>query len=506
MNFSFFLENEEATILFAQDLALALKSGDLVTFQGDLGAGKSTLIRALIRTLANNCTMDIPSPTFTLVQSYQLPQFEVLHADLYRISSIEEMDELGLHESRKDNILLIEWPEKGAEVLGPVTFAITLQYKGCGRHITLDSAEHATERLQRSFAIRTFLITHRRRHIQRRFLAGDASARSYELLDDGNHQEVLMNAPTMQMAQNVDSSYVETTHLAKDISQFVGISQIILENGFSAPRIFAKDLENGILILEDFGCEGLLDQSGNPIEERYIACSELLATFHQKSWPLKKKFATFQLQIPFYDCQAMRAELSLLLDWYLPFQQKKTLNIKQRETFFTCWQPYLDLLTQGENTFVMRDYHSPNILWREHKKGIDRIGLIDFQDGVSGPTVYDLVSLAQDARLFIPPELENKIFNTYCSVRHQAPRPFDEDEFRKLYVLAGTQRVSKILGIFVRLHQRDGKSFYLKYLPHLQNYLIRNLSHPILSPLQSLYQEMGLLSESEALNRDILNA
>ncbi|CBI75717.1 putative ATPase/Phosphotransferase [Bartonella clarridgeiae 73] len=506
MNFSFFLESEEATILFAQDLALALKPGDLVTFQGDLGAGKTTLIRALIRTLANNFTMDIPSPTFNLVQSYQLPQFEVLHADFYRLSSIEEIDELGLHESRKENVLLIEWPEKGAEILGPVTFAITLKHKDCGRYITLTSAVHANERLQRSFAIRAFLTTHGRSHIQRRFLADDASARSYELLDSGNHQEVLMNAPSMQMAQDVDSSYANITHLAKDISQFVGISQLILDNGFSAPHIFAKDLKNGILILENLGCEGLLDQSGNPIEERYIACSELLATFHQKSWPLEKQFATFRLQIPFYDCQAMQAELSLLLDWYLPFQKKKTLNKEQREAFFTCWQPYLDLLIQGENTFVMRDYHSPNILWRKHKKDIDRIGLIDFQDGVSGPTVYDLVSLAQDARLFISSELEDKILNTYCSARHQALRPFDEDEFRKLYVLAGTQRVSKTLGIFVRLHQRDGKSSYLKHLPHLQNYLIRNLSHPILAPLQSLYQEIGFLSESEALNRDILNA
>ncbi|WP_336278708.1 tRNA (adenosine(37)-N6)-threonylcarbamoyltransferase complex ATPase subunit type 1 TsaE [Bartonella sp. CB175] len=496
MNFSFFLKNEEATTLFAQDLALALKPGDLVTLQGDLGTGKSTIAREIIRTLANNDTMDVPSPTFTLAQNYQLPQFEIIHADLYRLSVVEEIYELGLYEAREQNILLIEWPERSEGLLEPVTFAINLQYEGCGRHITLTSEENSIKRLQRSFTIRTFLTTHGRSHVHRRFLAGDASARTYEILNNGHHQEVLMNAPTMQMEQNSDISYVTMTHLAKDIRQFIGINQLILDNGFSAPQIFAEDFEKGLLILEDLGREGLTDQIGNPIEERYIACAELLASFHQKSWPSEKQFSTFFLQIPFYDCKAMQSELSLLLDWYLPFQTQKNLSKQQRKDFFTCWQPYLDSLIQGESTFVMRDYHSPNILWRTNKKGAARIGLIDFQDGLKGPTAYDLVSLAQDARLFIPQALEAKILDAYCTARHKSPRPFDENQLRELYAFAGAQRVSKILGIFVRLHQRDGKPSYLKYLPHMQDYLERNLSHPALIPLQSFYKEIGLLSKA----------
>ncbi|WP_332065255.1 tRNA (adenosine(37)-N6)-threonylcarbamoyltransferase complex ATPase subunit type 1 TsaE [Bartonella sp. CB189] len=494
MNFNFFLENERATTLFAQDLALALKPGDLVTLQGDIGTGKSTFARAIIRALANDDTMDIPSPTFTLAQSYQLPQFEIIHTDLYRLSTAEEIDELGLHEAREQNILLVEWPEKSAGLLGSVTFAITLEYEGFGRHVTLTSTEYSLKRLQRSFEIRTFLTTHGRHNVHRHFLAGDASERTYELLDNGHHQEILMNAPTMQMKQHSDISDTTMAHLAKDIRQFVGINQLILDNGFSAPRIFVKDFEKGLLILEDLGREGLTDQIGNPIEERYIACSELLASFHQKSWSFEKQFATFFLKIPSYDYQTMQSELSLLLDWYLPFQTKKTLSEQQRKAFFTLWQPYLNSLTQGESTLVMRDYHSPNILWRANKEGTSRIGLIDFQDGLKGPTAYDLVSLAQDARLFISSTLEEKILNAYCTARHQEPRPFDEYQLRKLYIFAGAQRISKVLGIFVRLHQRDGKSSYLKHLPHLQDYLARNLSHPTLAPLQHFYKEIGLLT------------
>ncbi|WP_375615646.1 tRNA (adenosine(37)-N6)-threonylcarbamoyltransferase complex ATPase subunit type 1 TsaE [Bartonella sp. AP58NXGY] len=159
MNFSFFLENEEATKLFAQNLALSLKPGDLITLQGDLGTGKSTIARTIIQTLANDNTIDVPSPTFTLMQSYQLPQFEIIHADLYRLSMEEEIDELGLYEACENNILLVEWPERNVALLELATFALTLQYEVHGRHVTLRSAPHSIKRLQQAFAIHTFKKT-----------------------------------------------------------------------------------------------------------------------------------------------------------------------------------------------------------------------------------------------------------------------------------------------------------------------------------------------------------
>ncbi|GAA5096668.1 hypothetical protein GCM10023260_05750 [Bartonella acomydis] len=249
MNFSFFLENEEATKLFAQDLALALKPGDLVTLQGDLGAGKSTIARTIIHTLANDTTLDVPSPTFTLVQNYYLPKFEIIHADFYRLSMAEEIDELGLHEAREQSILLIEWPEKGVELLEPITFSLTLQQRDYGRHVTLTAAQHSLQRLQRSFAIRTFLRIHGRGHVHRHFLAGDVSGHTYELLYNGQYKEVLMDVLTMQMKQNTDPSYITMARLTKDLRQLVGINQLILENDFSAPHIFVKDFEKGLLIL-----------------------------------------------------------------------------------------------------------------------------------------------------------------------------------------------------------------------------------------------------------------
>ncbi|WP_455477064.1 tRNA (adenosine(37)-N6)-threonylcarbamoyltransferase complex ATPase subunit type 1 TsaE [Bartonella sp. B41] len=150
MNFSFFLENEEATKIFAQNFALALKPGDLITLQGDLGTGKSTIARTLIQTLAKDNTMDVPSPTFTLIQNYQLPQFEIIHADLYRLSTAEEINELGINEFREQRILLIEWPEKCVDLLGSITFAIALEYENFGRSITIKSEHTSIERLQLS--------------------------------------------------------------------------------------------------------------------------------------------------------------------------------------------------------------------------------------------------------------------------------------------------------------------------------------------------------------------
>src|SRR5215468_257025 len=116
-SFTVTLPDEGATLRFATDLAGALEPGDLVTLSGDLGAGKTTFARALIRHLAGDERLEVPSPTFTLIQSYALPQFPLVHADLYRISEPRELAELGIEEAIEGAAALLEWPDRADGLL-----------------------------------------------------------------------------------------------------------------------------------------------------------------------------------------------------------------------------------------------------------------------------------------------------------------------------------------------------------------------------------------------------
>lgn len=495
MIFSLFLENEKATERFGEDFALALKKGDLVTLKGDLGAGKTSLSRAIIRTLADDEAMDVPSPTFTLVQVYDLPRFSLNHADLYRINEPEEIEELGFAEALKSGVLLVEWPEKAEGALEKADFSVFLEHLENGRKVTVKAEGKAAERLKRSLLIRDFLKNNNRENVKRRYFTGDASARSYELIYGNNSHEVLMNAPEMEMPEKTGQSYAEIAHLAMSISQFVGIDRLILENGFVAPKILAQDLQNGLLITDDLGRDDLLDENRKPIEHRYIESGRLLSAFHQKDWPKRRQYDDLILDIPDYDRGVLKAEVSLLLDWYLPYVGQPPADDATREAFFNVWEPFFEIFEQSESSFVMRDYHSPNIIWRENEKGLAKIGLIDFQDGQIGPAAYDVVSLAQDARVAINRTLEKNIIEAYCQERRKDVRPFDEKQFKLVYAIAGAQRISKILGIFVRLDRRDGKPGYLKYLPHCRDYLKRNLEHPALSSLHQFYLAAKLIEE-----------
>ncbi len=132
-----FLPDEAATQRFGEDFALALIKGDLVTLSGDLGAGKSSLARAIIRAIADDEGLEVPSPTFTLVQSYEALRIPVAHADLYRISHGEELDELGLVEFLEDGVVLSEWPEQAEGFLPEPSFAVTLTHEGQGGALPL---------------------------------------------------------------------------------------------------------------------------------------------------------------------------------------------------------------------------------------------------------------------------------------------------------------------------------------------------------------------------------
>ena len=135
-SFTVTLSNEEATRRLAIDIAAALEPGDLVTLSGDLGAGKTTFARALIRYLAGDDTIEVPSPTFTFLQTYELPRFTLVHADLYRISGTAELAELGFDDLPDGAVVLMEWPDRAAGFLPPdrLDIAFTLAPARRPRH------------------------------------------------------------------------------------------------------------------------------------------------------------------------------------------------------------------------------------------------------------------------------------------------------------------------------------------------------------------------------------
>ena len=126
------LADEAATIRLGEDLALALKPGDCLALSGDLGAGKSTLARAFLRAMADDPDLEVPSPTFTLVQSYDL-RIPVAHFDFYRMGDASEIDELGFDEALANGICLVEWPEMAADELPVSRIHLTLTHDGDGR-------------------------------------------------------------------------------------------------------------------------------------------------------------------------------------------------------------------------------------------------------------------------------------------------------------------------------------------------------------------------------------
>jgi tRNA threonylcarbamoyl adenosine modification protein YjeE len=127
-----FLPDEAATAAFGAGLAAKLRPGDLVLLKGDLGTGKSTLARALIRALVGDPALEVPSPSFSLVQPYEGPAGPILHADLYRLGSAQEVDELGLFD-RPEAVVIVEWPDRAPDLARRATLTLTLAIPSGGK-------------------------------------------------------------------------------------------------------------------------------------------------------------------------------------------------------------------------------------------------------------------------------------------------------------------------------------------------------------------------------------
>ena len=492
--FSLELANETATARLMADLALLIGPGDIITLSGDLGAGKSAAARAMIRYLADDEALEVPSPTFTLAQTYELPAFPVIHADLYRINDSAELEEIGLSPLPVGTLALIEWPARAASALPPDRIDIALSHRpgfdADARTVIISGYGTGAAVVERLQALRQFLDEAGYAEATRRRMAGDASIRSYARLIVNGGVFILMNSPRRPDGPPIydGKSYSAAVHLAEDVKPFVAIDQGLRARGFSAPSIHHADLEAGFLITEDFGSSAFVEgDPPQPIRERYEAATDLLAALHRKSLPeILPLTSHADYRIPAFDVDALLVELGLMLEWYLP-DRGITPSDDLRNEFVSMWRDLLQRAATAARTWVLRDYHSPNLIWLGERSGIARVGIIDFQDAVLGPVAYDVVSLLQDARIDVPEAIELALLTRYIKARHAADDAFDPAGFAANYALMSAQRNTRLLGTFARLNRRDGKPQYLRHQPRIWTYLSRSLAHPTLSRVRAWY-------------------
>ncbi|HKS84837.1 MAG TPA: tRNA (adenosine(37)-N6)-threonylcarbamoyltransferase complex ATPase subunit type 1 TsaE [Pseudolabrys sp.] len=494
-SFTAALADEAGTHQLMTDIAAVLEPGDMITLSGDLGAGKTTFARALIRYFADDETVEVPSPTFTLTQNYTLPRFNLIHADLYRLSGPSELVEVGLDDAPEDTVTLLEWPDRAGSSLPPdrLDIALTLvpQHGPAARSARVTGYGRFTTRAERIVTMRQFLDRTGFGQASRRRIQGDASTRSYERLTRDGATYILMNSPRRPDGPPVRDGkpYSAIAHLAEEVTAFVAMARALRGRGFSAPAIFAADRQAGLLVIEDLGDELVVEGDPPvPIESRYEAAVDLLAELHgdtlQSVVPVE---SGVEYRIPSYDMEAFMIEAELMLDWYLPKLGTKVNDIK-RNAYRSHWRDLLLPLTTGDHTWVLRDFHSPNLLWLPERDRTARVGLLDFQDAVMGPPAYDLASLLQDARVDVPEMMEIALLSRYVRARMAASPDFEASAFARAYATLAAQRASKILGIFARLELRDHKPQYLRHLPRVWSYLQRSLAHPSLAPLAGWYR------------------
>ena len=305
-------------------------------------------------------------------------------------------------------------------------------------------------------------------------LAGDASFRRYFRVVDGGRTAVLMDAPPDK----------------EDSRPFLDLAAHLVSLGFSAPRALAVDLGEGLILLEDFGDKRVASLlAADPADEReiYETAIDILAALHEQVLPAVA---------PYHRTELLR-EVNIVTEWYLPAVGAAGDVSAYEAAWDAVWQDVI-AETVAAPVLVLRDYHADNLMVLDDRSGLQRLGLLDFQDALAGHAAYDLVSLLQDARRDVDPRLEAAMLDRYMAARGIA----DRARFRASYEVLGAQRNAKILGVFSRLWKRDGKPGYRVFQPRVWGYLERNLRHPALAPVRGWFDAHLPVAQRAAAWRD----
>ncbi|MDM7255537.1 MAG: tRNA (adenosine(37)-N6)-threonylcarbamoyltransferase complex ATPase subunit type 1 TsaE [Paracoccus sp. (in: a-proteobacteria)] len=434
--------DETLTAAVARSLAATARAGDVLLLDGPVGAGKTHFARAFIKARQGDSPEDVPSPTFTIVQTYEA-RGEVWHADLYRLSHPDELIELGLDEALDHAICLIEWPDR---MQAPRGLRLRLSAPDPD-HRDLEFSGEGWPDLTRALARARFLYRSGWGEAWLEPLAGDASARRYFRLH-GARTAVLMEDAAAPDA-------------------YLAMTGWLRERGFHAPEVLAQQREEGLLLLEDLGDDlvaRVLEARPELTGAAYAKMTDLLVELHRHTPPafvLRLDGAELARQVGLFaeyaDAVGAQADLAPVIEAL-----------------------HADLCADVPPVCGLRDFHAENLIWQG-----ETLGILDFQDAVSVHPAYDLVSGLQDVRREVPQAVEEAELSRYIAATGR-----DEARFRAAYALLGAQRNLRIMGIFTRLCARDGKPRYLDFMPRCWALIGRNLAHPALAPLAAALRDV----------------
>lgn len=291
-------------------------------------------------------------------------------------------------------------------------------------------------------------------------LAEDCSFRRYERLQGSLGAAVLMDAPPG----------------LEDVRPFMAVAEKLLTAGYSAPKIIASDVENGLLLLEDLGdatyTKALAD--GGSETELYTLAMDLLGDLHSRPK------AELVAGLPLYDDALLRRELMVFIDGYLPAVLPEPVSADAAAAFLDLWtQPFAES-RQLPQHLVLRDYHVDNLMILPGRPGVSACGLLDFQDAVFGPVTYDIVSLLQDSRRDVDQGMAEQLMARYLA---RFPG-ISAAQFDSIYRILGAQRALKVMGIFTRQSRQLGNHHLLAHIPRIWRYLEFDLRIPQLAAVR----------------------
>ena len=450
----------------AKELVPLLNEGGVMTLNGQIGAGKTTLAKLIIQELTQTPLEDIVSPTFNLYHTYNRDNLEIAHYDFYRIESEIELLEIDLNESLTDKICIIEWADKFRDLLPKDRIEIFITCKKNERVYRINPLGKFREVVSNRAKIENYLGGLDINFTELQRLPGDASKRNYYRVMSPDNTMILMDATQ-------ESNIKSKTGLSNGIDDFIKIQKYLDSIDVRVPKLIVRNRIDNILLEEDLGEYSYADMlTKENYQKLYNPAIKTLIHISNINHPKNISTDSNPHYLKEFDLDIYLNEAEIFIDYYWPFIHGKQCNADKKQEFTHVMGEVYSNLTD-DKTLMLRDFHSPNLLFLENEDGFRKCAVIDFQDALFGHPLYDLVSLTNDARTTIDEHQEKYLIDLYKKDFPFNNFQFDSLSFIEQYHILGVQRSIKILGIFARLAILETNQNYLVHMPRVICYIKR---------------------------------